>query len=126
MAKMTRRGLLLAAFLTVPFAACGCGRNANTGPSPPGPPVGLSVVGSGGPGAPADFGGSSQPGQILPPSLQERLKLSAEQRKQVEELQKEADGELDKILTGEQKKQLKEMQEGPGRPEPRPVGPPGL
>jgi len=70
-----------------------------------------------GPGGPGGFGGPPQPGQVLPPFLQETLKLTAEQRKQLDELQKEVDGKLGKILTDEQKKQLKEMRErGPGRP----------
>jgi hypothetical protein len=64
--------------------------------------------------------GPPQPGQILAPPLQDRLKLSAEQKKKLDELQKEADAELEKILTEDQKKQLKAMRQGPG-----PGGPPG-
>src|SRR5262249_61482423 len=37
------------------------------------------------------------------------LKLTAEQKKQVEELQKEVDAKLAKILTAEQKKTLQQM-----------------
>jgi hypothetical protein len=95
------------------------GRRAGFGP--PG--------GAGGPpgGPPGQFGprgfGPPAPGQLLPPFLQERLKLTAEQKKQLEELQKEIDGKLDKILTEEQRKQLKDMRRGFG---PRgPGGPPG-
>ncbi|HKA06119.1 MAG TPA: hypothetical protein VKD71_02595 [Gemmataceae bacterium] len=59
--------------------------------------------------------GPPQPGQILPTFMQDALKLSDEQKKKVDELQKEVDDKLAKILTDEQKKQLKEMRErGPG------------
>ena len=53
--------------------------------------------------------GPPQPGQILPTFLQENVKLSDEQKKQVADLQKDVDMKLDKILTDEQKKQLEEM-----------------
>lgn len=97
------------------------GRPGGFGPpgGPGGPP--------GGPGGPPGrFGsgafGPPALGQLLPPFLQERLKLTAEQKKQLEQLQKEIDGKLDKILTEEQRKQLKEMRRGFG---PRgPGGPP--
>jgi hypothetical protein len=57
-----------------------------------------------------------QPGQILPPFLREQLNLTADQQKQLDELQKEVDAKLSKILTDEQKAQIKEMAErGPGR-----------
>jgi outer membrane protein assembly factor BamB len=67
-----------------------------------------------GPG-PRRFGSPPRPGQVLPPSLQDRLKPTAEQKKQLEVLQKEVDIKLDKVLTAEQKKQIKEMGEGFGR-----------
>src|SRR3954463_12798497 len=76
------------------------------GRAQPGGPPG----GSGPPGMP-------QPGQILPGFLQEMLNLNAEQKKQVEELQKEVDAKLSKILTAEQKKTLQQM--------PMPFGFPG-
>jgi Spy/CpxP family protein refolding chaperone len=80
--------------------------------------------GRGGPGGrggpPGGFGGPPRPGQILPPFLMERLKLTAKQKKQLEELQKEVDKKLAKILTDEQKKQLKQMPGGPGRGGPPP------
>jgi Spy/CpxP family protein refolding chaperone len=48
------------------------------------------------------------------------LNLTAEQRKQLDELQKDVDTKLGKILTAEQKKQLEEMRPGigPGGPPP--------
>jgi hypothetical protein len=56
-----------------------------------------------------------RPGDLLPPFLQDTLGLTAEQKKQLEQLQKEADEKLATILTADQNKQLKEMRErGPG------------
>ncbi len=60
-------------------------------------------------------GGFAPPGQLLPPFLQDRLNLTDEQKKQLEALQQDVDGKLDKILTDEQRKQYKEMREGFGR-----------
>jgi hypothetical protein len=66
--------------------------------------------------------GPPQPGQILPNFLQDQLKLTPEQKKQLDELQKETDEKLAKLLTEEQRKQLKEMKDrAPGGP----GGPPG-
>jgi spore coat protein CotH len=82
-----------------------------------------------GPG-PGRFGPPSQPGQIMSPMLQETLKLTAEQKKKLEEMQKEVDGKLEKLLTAEQRKQLKEMRDGGNRPfggfGPPGFGPPGF
>jgi len=75
--------------------------------------------GFGGPpgGGPAGFMmGQPRPGEILPQMLQQRLRLTSEQKKQLADLQKEVDAKLATILTVEQNKQLKEMRErGPGR-----------
>ncbi|MEO2091773.1 MAG: CotH kinase family protein, partial [Gemmataceae bacterium] len=49
------------------------------------------------------------PGTLLAGPLQDELKLTADQKKQVEKLQKEADEKLVALLTDEQKKQWKEM-----------------
>jgi Spy/CpxP family protein refolding chaperone len=84
-----------------------------------GPPGGFGPPGPGGPGGrgPGGFGGPPQPGQILPGFLQERLSLTEEQKKQVSDIQKDVDARLEKILTAEQRKQLQELQErGPGGP----------
>src|SRR5205085_2654140 len=83
-------------------------------PRPPAFPGGFP----GGPGGPAPVG------QVLPGFLQERLNLTAEQQKQVAELQKEMDARLSRILTGEQRKVLQAVREQPGRPG-GPGGPPG-
>lgn len=64
------------------------------------------------------------PGVILPPPTQDRLELTAEQKKQLEALQKEVDAKLAKLLTAEQRKQLDGMRAGgPGGP--GGFGPPG-
>jgi hypothetical protein len=75
-----------------------------------------------GPGFAREF---PQPGQILPRFLQEQLKLTADQKKDVEKLQKDADAKLEKILTEEQNKMLKEMRQRFGRPGAGPGVPPG-
>lgn len=71
-----------------------------------GPPFG------GGPGGGRGFGAPPQPGQILPATVQEQLKVSAEQKKQLEELQAEVNDKLAKVLNDEQKKQLKDSAGG--------------
>ena len=78
------------------------------GPGGDGPPPGFGPPG-GGPGGPGM--GRPQPGEILPRFLRDRLELSADQEKQIQELQKEVDAKLAKILTDEQKQQLKEMRD---------------
>jgi outer membrane protein assembly factor BamB len=69
----------------------------------------------GGPGGGAF--GPPQPGQILPPFLQDRLNFTDDQKKQVKQLQKDVDDQLSKLLTDEQKKTLKEP---PDEDAPRP------
>ncbi len=86
--------------------------------------------GPGGPAGPAGSGlgggenrGRLTPGQVLPTPLKEQLKLSADQESQLNELESEVRGRLDKILTADQKRQLDEMRErGPVRP-PEPNSP---
>jgi poly(3-hydroxybutyrate) depolymerase len=56
------------------------------------------------------------PGTVLSPRVQENLKLTDEQKKQFEELQKDVDARVQRILTEEQNRQLKDMQQaGAGR-----------
>jgi hypothetical protein len=70
----------------------------------------------GGPeGGPGGFGGPRDSAQLIPSFLHERLKLSDEQKKELAVLQKEVDGELGKILTDDQKRQLEELRQGGGR-----------
>jgi hypothetical protein len=63
--------------------------------------------------------GPPRAGEILPGFLQDTLKMTAEQKKELAELQKEIDSKLEKLLTAEQNKQLKELREGK-------FGPPGF
>jgi cytochrome c556 len=72
-------------------------------------------------------GGPPLPGQVLSPFVQERLNLTADQKKQLGELQMEVDDKLAKILTDEQQKQLKDAPRGfgPGGPGERGPGGPG-
>jgi Spy/CpxP family protein refolding chaperone len=75
--------------------------------------------GFGRPGAPGGgFGGARVGGQVLPPAAQESLKLSEEQKKKVESLQKELEDKILGVLTEEQKKQYEELKKGaaPRRP----------
>jgi hypothetical protein len=92
--------------------------NDRGGPPGFGPP-------GGGPGGP--MMAPPRPGEILPQMFQQRLRLTPEQKTQVDELQKDVDARLARILTDEQKTQLKEMrQRGPGGFGPPPGGgPPG-
>jgi Spy/CpxP family protein refolding chaperone len=64
-----------------------------------------------------------QPGEILPEFLQDQLKLNAEQKKKLGELQKDVEANLAKLLTAEQKKSLDEIRQGKGA---FGFGPPGF
>jgi hypothetical protein len=81
------------------------GKGFGKGPDGKGP----GGKGFGGPFGP---GGMPQAGEILPNFLQDMLKLSADQKKKLGELQKDVTGKLDKILTEEQNKQLKDAKPG--------------
>lgn len=75
-------------------------------------------------------GGPPRPGMVLPPFAVDALKLTDDQKKQLDELQKDVDAKLDKLLTADQKQQLKDLRppRGPGRdgpPGPGRDGPPG-
>ncbi len=71
--------------------------------------------GRGGFGGAGGFGGGT-PGTVLSSGMQDRLKLTDEQKKKVEDLQKEIDGKLNNILNEDQRKQLDEIKKGGGRP----------
>jgi Spy/CpxP family protein refolding chaperone len=68
---------------------------------------------------PDAMGPPAQPGQLLTSAVQEWLKLTPTQTKQVDSLQAEVDQTLRRVLTEEQRKQLKDMRElnrnGPGK-----------
>jgi hypothetical protein len=67
---------------------------------------------SGQPSGPASI---PQPGQIMSLTQQSSLKLNAAQRRQLSDLQKQANAKLDKIFSADQKKQFKDMRANPGR-----------
>jgi hypothetical protein len=77
-------------------------------------------------------GGLAQPGKILSPTQQDNMRLSAEQKKRLAEIQKEIDARLDTLLTEDQKRQLQAMRQSAaavnvaaqGRPVPPPGGTP--
>jgi hypothetical protein len=60
-------------------------------------------------------GGFPRPGEFMSPTVQARLKLNTDQKKAVQELQKEADDKLATLFTDDQKKQFKEMRANVGR-----------
>jgi hypothetical protein len=55
------------------------------------------------------------PGQILSAAAQDQLKLTADQKKELQDLQKQVDSQLKTILTADQQKLLKDMQQPGGR-----------
>lgn len=83
-----------------------------------------SFGGPGGPmGGPGGFGGPMggrpKPGEVLPAMLRNRLKLTADQQVQLDELQRDVDARMAKILTDSQKAQIKQMSaRGPDGPSP--------
>lgn len=115
--RMTTKLLLgggLLATTALVFAQPGQRGGKGGFPGGPGGPGGGGFPG--GPGGPGGFGRPPMIGQLLPPFLADQLKLTDDQKKQLEELQKSTEATLDKLLTDDQRKQLKEMKErGPGR-----------
>jgi poly(3-hydroxybutyrate) depolymerase len=79
-----------------------------------GPGAGFGGAGRG-PGRGPGAGAVTPPGTVLSPRVQENLKLTDEQKKKFEELQKDVDARVQKILTDEQNKQLKDLKENAGR-----------
>ena len=66
------------------------------------------------------------PVHVFPPDLRDSLDLTEKQEKQIDDLEKEVRGRIDKILTAEQRRILSEfrpMRRGPGGPD-GPGGPP--
>jgi poly(3-hydroxybutyrate) depolymerase len=72
-------------------------------------------TGGGGIGKGAPGGIGTPPGTVLSARVQDNLKLTAEQKKQIEEVQKEVDAGVQKILTEAQNKQLKDIKDNAGR-----------
>jgi hypothetical protein len=88
----------------------------------------LRQAGPFGPGAP---GGPPEISRVLAAPLQEKLKLTTDQKKQVDALQKDADGRMDRLLNADQKTRLKGMETmmksfAGGPPGFGPGGPPGF
>lgn len=106
---LTRLGLASGTVLLLMVSTA----SAQTQGSPPGGTPG---------GPPGGFKGFDfpQPGQILSAFIQDQLKLSPEQKKQIAELQKDVDAKLTSMLTPEQKKSMQNMRPGKGG-----FGPPG-
>jgi hypothetical protein len=141
-ADTDKDGVLTKEELTAFFTKEAAALNAQGGGGPGGPGGGPGGPGRGGPGGQGGGpggggpgggfgpqGGPPRPGQILPPFVQENLKLTDDQKKQLADLQKDVDARLAKILTDAQKKQLQEMRPmgpgGPGGPGRGPGGPGG-
>jgi hypothetical protein len=57
--------------------------------------------------------GPPQVGQLLPPFAQDVLKLSDEQKKQIEEIEEDARVRLEKVLNEEQRKQFADLRRSP-------------
>ena len=87
-------------------------RNSFGGPGGPGGGPGGP---GGGPGGP--MGPRPKPGEVLPQMMRGALKLTADQQSQLDELQRDVDARMAKILTESQKTQLKQIaNRGPGGP----------
>jgi hypothetical protein len=84
-----------------------------------GPVPVIMEFGFGGPGfGGGGFGGFfrlARPGHVLTPGAQDQLKLTPDQKKKLQDLQKQVESQLKTILTPDQQKQLKDMQQ-PGGP----------
>ena len=91
------------------------GNRAGRGRFGDGFPAGGPGMGPGGP--------PPKPGVVLPPMIQNHLQLTSQQKSQIQDLQKEVDAKLARILTEQQKAQLEEMQRhGPPGGGPPPGG----
>ncbi|MGE3243060.1 MAG: hypothetical protein AB7G28_26410 [Pirellulales bacterium] len=88
---------------------------------PGGPPRRGGMRGAGfGPGGPF---GRPAPGQVLDGPIRERLGLNEEQIRELDDLQKDVDARLAKILTDEQRDELRQMSERGPRGRGGPTGP---
>lgn len=73
------------------------------------------------PGGPAASGGA-----FLPPALQERLNLTAEQKEKLNQLQKDFETKALKVLTDEQRQKYEQFKKGRSRQQEQPRRPQGL
>jgi len=86
----------------------------STAQPPEGGKGGGGQGGKGGAGMKGGFGPAI--GQVMPAFIQDQLKLTDAQKKELEELQKDVDTKINKLLTDDQKKTYKELKDrGPGR-----------
>ena len=76
-------------------------------------PPGGRPGGGNGAGGPIVNRGGQPVGDVLSKPAQDQLKLTDEQKKKIEELQKEVETKINGILTDEQKKQLEELKKAP-------------
>jgi Spy/CpxP family protein refolding chaperone len=70
-------------------------------------------------GGPRGGPGRFELGRVLPPFVKDQLDLTADQEKQIADLEKDVKAKLTKILTADQQKQLQDMRPprgGPGGP----------
>ena len=112
-------GSLTKAELTAYAAKSNANSRGNNRPNRRGPFDGPP---GGGPGM-GMRGPRPKPGEVLPQMLQQQLKLTADQKAQLQELQKDVDARLAKILTSDQKLRLEEMRnQGPPPGGPPPGG----
>jgi Arylsulfotransferase (ASST) len=77
------------------------------------------------PFGPGGFAALPLPGQLISATTMKSLKPDTEQKKQLDDLQKEVDNTLAKLLSAGQKKELQEAREGFARGGPFGFGPPG-
>ena len=63
---------------------------------------------------PGGFGIPPPPGRLMTDFMQARLKLTDQQKQQIQALQKQIDDTLAQLLTDEQKERLRPMQQGFG------------
>ena len=117
---MLRKSRLVAGAVAFFFVACLVVTAQE--PKKDGDPKGDTKVegkgkGKGGPGGGGGFGGGfgqrTKPGTVLASAIQDQLKLTEDQKKEIAELQKMVDEKLAKIMTDDQKKQFK-IQDRPG------------
>jgi Spy/CpxP family protein refolding chaperone len=64
-------------------------------------------LGTGAPAGPA----TASPGTVLTTNVQDQLKLTEDQKKELEAIQKDVDAKLEKMLTDEQRSRLKQMRD---------------
>lgn len=81
---------------------------------PPGGPGGFGPPGGPGGGGPGGGGAQGLAGPNSPPSFLDALTLSADQKSQLDTLQKELENKLAKVLNEDQNRQLKDIREGRG------------